>query len=171
MKNFAVYVLLSLVMLACHVMATPQEATTITVDLPIPPLPQKTYTNREIQCVRNAVYGEARGQPPIVQVAVAATIISRSESGKYPRDLCKVVKQANQFQGYSSVITLHGEDAAEAWDMASQVAWYAADHYQTLPEWMRKSMYFHDTSIKTNWHNSHKLIGKMGGLIFYAQST
>lgn len=38
------------------------------------------YTERDLQLIANAVYGEARGEPYEGQVAVAAVILNRLES-------------------------------------------------------------------------------------------
>jgi N-acetylmuramoyl-L-alanine amidase len=49
------------------------------------------------RCLAGAVYFEARGEPLSGQLAVANVIVNRSKSGRFPSDLCGVVKQRGQF--------------------------------------------------------------------------
>ncbi len=44
-------------------------------------------------CLATAVYFEARGEPTVGQVAVAAVIMNRVEDRRFPNDVCSVVKQ------------------------------------------------------------------------------
>ena len=50
-----------------------------------------------IRCLAGAVYFEAKGEPLSGQLAVANVIINRSKSGRFPPDVCAVVKQRGQF--------------------------------------------------------------------------
>ncbi len=49
------------------------------------------------RCLAGAVYFEAKGEPLAGQLAVANVIINRSKSGRFPSDVCGVVKQRGQF--------------------------------------------------------------------------
>jgi hypothetical protein len=44
-------------------------------------------------CLATAVYFEARGEPTVGQVAVAAVVMNRVEARRFPNDVCSVVKQ------------------------------------------------------------------------------
>ena len=50
-----------------------------------------------LRCLAGAVYFEAKGEPLAGQLAVANVIINRSKSGRFPSDVCSVVKQRGQF--------------------------------------------------------------------------
>ena len=50
-----------------------------------------------LRCLAGAVYFEAKGEPLAGQLAVANVIINRSRSGRFPADVCAVVKQRGQF--------------------------------------------------------------------------
>jgi len=50
-----------------------------------------------LRCVAGAIYFEAKGEPLAGQLAVAQVIINRSKSGRFPADVCSVVKQRGQF--------------------------------------------------------------------------
>ena len=49
------------------------------------------YSSNDIQLMANAVYGEARGEPYIGQVAVAAVILNRVESPSFPNTVSGVI--------------------------------------------------------------------------------
>jgi N-acetylmuramoyl-L-alanine amidase len=49
------------------------------------------------RCLAGAIYFESKGEPLAGQLAVAHVIINRSKSGRFPADVCSVVKQRGQF--------------------------------------------------------------------------
>ncbi|WP_203309082.1 MULTISPECIES: cell wall hydrolase [Sphingomonas] len=49
------------------------------------------------RCLAGAIYFEAKGEPLAGQLAVANVIINRTKSGRFPSDVCAVVKQRGQF--------------------------------------------------------------------------
>jgi N-acetylmuramoyl-L-alanine amidase len=59
-------------------------------------LPAK-YSQRDLQLISNAVYGEARGEPYEGQVAVAAVILNRVEDPKFPNTISGVIFQPGAF--------------------------------------------------------------------------
>ncbi|SOC20184.1 N-acetylmuramoyl-L-alanine amidase [Ureibacillus xyleni] len=59
-------------------------------------LPVK-YSERDLQLMANAVYGEARGEPYEGQVAVAAVILNRLESPEFPNTISDIIFQPGAF--------------------------------------------------------------------------
>ena len=57
----------------------------------------KGFSENEIQLMANAVYGEARGEPYVGQVAVAAVILNRLESDQFPNTISGVIFQPGAF--------------------------------------------------------------------------
>lgn len=53
--------------------------------------------DREAECLAGAVYFEAKGEPLDGQLAVAQTILNRTQSGRFPASICGVVMQPGQF--------------------------------------------------------------------------
>jgi N-acetylmuramoyl-L-alanine amidase len=49
------------------------------------------------RCLAGAIYFESKGEPLAGQLAVANVIINRSKSGRFPTNVCSVVKQRGQF--------------------------------------------------------------------------
>lgn len=57
----------------------------------------KGFSENDIKLMSNAVYGEARGEPYIGQVAVAAVIINRLNSASFPNDVAGVIFEPGAF--------------------------------------------------------------------------
>lgn len=55
------------------------------------------FSANDIKLMSNAVYGEARGEPYIGQVAVAAVILNRVHSDKFPNTVSGVIFQPGAF--------------------------------------------------------------------------
>lgn len=55
------------------------------------------FSENDIKLMSNAVYGEARGEPYIGQVAVAAVIINRLNSASFPNDVAGVIFEPRAF--------------------------------------------------------------------------
>jgi N-acetylmuramoyl-L-alanine amidase len=55
------------------------------------------YSQNDIQLMANAVYGEARGEPYIGQVAVAAVILNRVSSPSFPKTISGVIFEPRAF--------------------------------------------------------------------------
>ncbi|MFD2630706.1 spore cortex-lytic enzyme [Oceanobacillus kapialis] len=55
------------------------------------------YSQNDIQLMANAVYGEARGEPYVGQVAVAAVILNRVESPTFPNNASGVIFEPRAF--------------------------------------------------------------------------
>ncbi|HWO95714.1 MAG TPA: spore cortex-lytic enzyme [Bacillus sp. (in: firmicutes)] len=55
------------------------------------------YSQNDLQLMANAVHGEARGEPYIGQVAVAAVIINRINSASFPNSVAGVIFEPGAF--------------------------------------------------------------------------
>lgn len=55
------------------------------------------YSNSDTYLLARAIYGEARGEPYIGQVAVAAVILNRVKDSRFPNTVSGVIYQKNAF--------------------------------------------------------------------------
>lgn len=127
------------------------------------------YSDREIQCVRKTVYGEAHDQPFETQVAVAATIINRGRDDRWPDDLCDVVKQRGQFAGYHKQTAPNTRAKSDAWDDAATATIWTIARYDELPASERRYLYFNTAGQTPHWKKRHKFYAKIGGMEFYGR--
>jgi spore germination cell wall hydrolase CwlJ-like protein len=56
-----------------------------------------TYSDKQIKCLAQNIYYEARGEPLLGQLAVALVALNRVEDPRFPSTPCKVVWQPGQF--------------------------------------------------------------------------
>lgn len=66
----------------------------------VPKTKKKIAETREVECLARNIYHEARGQSKEGQYAVAIVTKNRTESGKFPSTIEKVIKQPGQFSWY-----------------------------------------------------------------------
>jgi N-acetylmuramoyl-L-alanine amidase len=91
-----------------------------------------------LQCLAGAIYFESKGEPLTGQLAVAEVIINRAKSGRFPADVCAVVKQRGQFSfvrggqiptinagtAYRTAIAVAKVALADAWNSPAEKALY-----------------------------------------------
>ena len=91
-----------------------------------------------LQCLAGAIYFESKGEPLTGQLAVAEVIINRAKSGRFPTDVCAVVKQRGQFSfvrggqiptinagtAYRTAIAVAKVALADAWNSPAEKALY-----------------------------------------------
>jgi spore germination cell wall hydrolase CwlJ-like protein len=91
-----------------------------------------------LQCLAGAIYFESKGEPLTGQLAVAEVIINRAKSGRFPADVCDVVKQRGQFSfvrggqipainkgtSYRTAIAVAKVALADAWNSPAEKALY-----------------------------------------------
>ncbi|QQP14016.1 spore cortex-lytic enzyme [Lysinibacillus agricola] len=91
------------------------------------------YTDKDLQLIANAVYGEARGEPYEGQVAVAAVILNRLESSEFPNTISGIIFQPLAFTAVADgQIWLEPNqrakeavlDAMNGWDPSENALYY-----------------------------------------------
>lgn len=140
-------------------------------NLPIPPASatRDAWTDKEIVCLTRMVYGEARNQRFPGQVAVAAVAVNRSLEVQWPKDVCEVVRQRNQFTGYWAVGARPkrlSAEAAIAWKRAELAALWATEGYTALPASYRAVRYFQSGKV-AGFHLTLVAQGRIGAHTFY----
>jgi spore germination cell wall hydrolase CwlJ-like protein len=119
--------------------------------------------DREMECLAGAIYFESKGEPLAGQLAVAEVIINRSQSGRYPRTLCGVVKQPSQFSFVrGGRIPAVPKDSAH-WRKAVAIAHIAMKDLADSPA--VKALSFHATHVSPNWNM--KRVARVGNHVFY----
>lgn len=91
------------------------------------------FSQNDIQLMANAVYGEARGEPYIGQVAVAAVILNRIESPSFPDTVSGVIFEPGAFTAVADgqIYLTPNEtakkavlDAINGWDPTGNALYY-----------------------------------------------
>lgn len=122
------------------------------------------------QCLKTALYFEARGETLRGQFAVAEVILNRVDSGRYPHSVCGVVQQSG---GGSCQFSYNCDGRAdvmrdgEAADRAGRIARVMLDGApRTLTE---GATHFHTRAVNPRWANRFPQTAAIGAHLFYRQ--
>jgi spore germination cell wall hydrolase CwlJ-like protein len=141
---------------------TPMEESQITAEL----------RDRQLACLAKNIYHEAGNEPFEGKVAVAQVTINRTESGKFPGDICKTIYQKNvvyektvcQFSWYcdreSHIKPLNKAVYEECMTVAKKVLMEGF----RLPG-LTNALYYHADYINPGWNREK--VAKVGRHIFY----
>ncbi len=122
--------------------------------------------DREQDCLANAVYFEARGEPLEGQLAVAEVVLNRAGSGRYPGTICAVVTQPAQFSFVRRGIIPRADRASEAWRRAVAVARIAQSRaMRLLPN---NVLWYHANYVSPSWGRRLARNAQIGLHIFYS---
>ncbi len=135
------------------------------------PLPPEVFTAAEQECLANGIYFEARGESLKGQAAVAQVILNRVRNPAYPKTICGVVYQNEQWRNrcqfsfacdfIKDVVHSHTH-----WKMAKEVAMAVTAGKIWLPE-VGSATHYHATYVRPNWAPTMKRVGQIGKHIFY----
>ena len=128
---------------------------------------------RQLDCLTQAVYFEARGETQRGQAAVAQVVMNRVANPNFPKTVCGVVFQgaAQSAVGHGCQFSFacdgsmrHGLEA-EAWDRARQVAERALSG-RVLAD-IGGATHFHTTAVQPDWGPQMLRVAQVGLHVFY----
>ena len=137
--------------------------------------PTVAEIDRQLTCLAKNIYFEAGKEPFEGKVAVAQVTLNRTESGKFPNDICQVVYQKTKIdEKVVCQFSWHCEKgpvirSREVYDESMEVAKKVLLEDFRLPS-VEKALYFHaDYVKKPNW--GKPMLTKIGRHIFYGDRT
>lgn len=116
------------------------------------------YSQNDIQLMANAVHGEARGEPYVGQVAVAAVILNRIESSTFPNTAAGVIFEPRAFTAVAD---------GQIWLTPNETAKQAV--IDAINGWDPSGgalYYFNPNTATSDWIWSRPQIKKIGKHIF-----
>jgi spore germination cell wall hydrolase CwlJ-like protein len=117
----------------------------------------------ELNCLAIGVYYESKGEPLEGQLAVAEVILNRTESGRFPRTVCGVLKQRGQFSFVRGGQLPQPSEGSRAWKTALAVAQVArGDMWDSK---FSDALYFHARYVSPGWRRAR--VGSVGNHVFY----
>ena len=126
---------------------------------------------RAEQCLAEAIYFEARGEPREGQYAVAQVVMNRTRSGHYPADVCGVVYQ-NQHRRDACQFSFACDRIPDrvgnrfAWNVATAIARDVTRGGAWLPE-VGDSTHYHATYVRPYWLRDMIKEDRIGRHVFY----
>lgn len=132
---------------------------------------------RELHCLAQNIYFEARGEPNSGQLAVALVTMHRVKSHRYPNSICKVVWQRKQFSWTHDGKSDRPRDR-RAWNRARQIADFIYFKYYKLPVHVQKVLdithgalnYYAPGLANPYWARLKVITREIGGHIFMSDS-
>ncbi|WP_421930607.1 cell wall hydrolase [Phenylobacterium sp.] len=127
-------------------------------------------SSRELECLTQAVYFEARGEAATGQQAVAQVVLNRVRHPAYPKSVCGVVFQGAarargcQFSFACDGSMRRGREAI-AWNRAKQVAARALSG--AVMASVGDATNFHTTGVSPNWGGRMIRVAQVGTHVFY----
>lgn len=127
--------------------------------------------SRDLECLTQAAYYEARGEGRDGMRAVAQVVLNRVRHSAFPKTVCGVVYQgANRRVGCQFSFTCNGSMRGNvnraAWSRARDVA-SAALSGQVYAA-VGNATFFHTTGVAPGWRNSMIRVGQVGDHLFYS---
>jgi spore germination cell wall hydrolase CwlJ-like protein len=124
---------------------------------------------RELDCLAQAVYYEARGETPAGQAAVAQVVLNRVRHPSFPKSICAVVFQGAQTGrgcqfSFACNGSTHGGRESGAWDRAKRIASRAFDG-QVMAD-VGNATHFHVISVAPQWAGLMR-VAQVGAHVFY----
>jgi N-acetylmuramoyl-L-alanine amidase len=120
--------------------------------------------SEELECLAGAVYFESKGEPLKGQLAVAEVILNRTDSGRFPKSICGVVKQKSQFSFVRGGRIPSIPKNTEAWRKAVAIAHIAMN--DLAKGGVGEAMFFHARYVSPGWRRLTK-VASIGNHIFY----
>lgn len=130
---------------------------------------------KQLDCLAVNIYYEAGHEPFEGKAAVAQVTINRADSGKFPRDICKVVYQKNivydkvlcQFSWYCEGKAGIKPKNKVAYEQSMEAAKKVLLEGFRLPS-LENAMYYHADYVNPKWNKER--VAKIGAHIFYSDN-
>lgn len=126
---------------------------------------------REMRCLAEAIYFEARSEPEEGQAAVAQVILNRAQHENYPNTVCGVVYQnRHRFLACQFTFACEGKSLRitepEPWRVAVQIATDVVSGKIYLSD-VGASTHYHADYVRPRWARSLKRMDTIGRHTFY----
>lgn len=125
--------------------------------------------SRDLECLTQAVYYEARGESQAGQAAVAQVVLNRVRSKAFPKTVCAVVFQGAGRRGCQFSFACNGAMRSgyeiRAWTRAQRIAGRALSGYVMAQ--VGNATHFHTTAVAPAWGPRMVRVGQVGTHVFY----
>jgi spore germination cell wall hydrolase CwlJ-like protein len=146
-------------------------------ELPTPVI-EKIIDQKELTCLTENIYYEARNQGVVGMTVIANVTMNRVAAKRWKGTVCGVVKQKRvigkrtvcQFSWYCE--SFHKPPQADAdvkaWEISKQLA--SAALSGDLNDLTNGATHYHTVSVKPVWRKNLKYISTIGSHIFYKEA-
>ncbi len=134
-------------------------------------LPPGVFSAGEQQCLASGIYFEARGESVKGQAAVAQVILNRVRNPAYPKTICGVVYQNEDWRNrcqfsFACDSIKDRVNSQYHWRVARDVAMAVTAGRIWLPQ-VGSATHYHAVYVRPNWAGSMEKVGRIGMHVFY----
>ncbi|MBY5772828.1 cell wall hydrolase [Rhizobium leguminosarum] len=134
-------------------------------------LAPSVFSAQEQQCLASGIYFEARGESVKGQAAVAQVILNRVRNPSYPKTICGVVYQnedwRNRCQFSFACDSIKDRVNSEYhWRVARDVAMAVTSGKIWLPQ-VGSATHYHAVYVRPKWAKTMEKVGRIGLHVFY----
>jgi spore germination cell wall hydrolase CwlJ-like protein len=134
---------------------------------------------KQVDCLAENIYHEAKGEPDDGQIAVALVTMNRVYDPRFPNSICGVVKEKTrnvertvcQFSWYCMSVRLNRE--SESYRIALTHAMHVYANYNVIPDITGGSLFYHADYVDKRRIGVRNLVKttKIGRHIFYIEGA
>ena len=154
----------------CSAGPEPEQPVTVAYAPPVAIVPEpQPDPAAELDCLAKTIYFEARGESQKGQRAVAAVVLNRVKSSRFPDTICEVVHQGGtasrdcQFSWWCDGRSDKPRDR-KAWERSVAIA---RDMINGAPDPTNGALYFHETHVSPSWRTQLRRVATIGAHIYY----
>jgi len=136
----------------------------------------QVHMSKEMECLAKNIYYEAGSESFEGKLAVAQVTINRTNSGKYPVNICGVVYQKTNYNGKSvcqfswTCTTVPAAKNAYLWEESKYIAMKALTQPIAHVKLARtQAMFYHAKYVSPGWNKKH-VVMQIGNHIFYTNT-
>jgi spore germination cell wall hydrolase CwlJ-like protein len=138
----------------------------------------RSFLDKQLVCMAEAIYFESRGEPFTGQLAVGQVILQRVASPSFPDDVCSVVHQGKYHRSGHPVkhkcefsYWCDGKpeeiDDPVAYHESISAASLVSEGVQILS--VKKALHYHAIYVRPFWADKYKRLAQIGKHIFYSR--
>ncbi|GGD80236.1 spore germination cell wall hydrolase CwlJ-like protein [Rhizobium anhuiense] len=134
-------------------------------------LAPSVFSAREQQCLASGIYFEARGESVKGQAAVAQVILNRVRNPSYPKTICGVVYQNEDWRNrcqfsFACDAIKDRVNSEYHWRVARDVAMAVTAGKIWLPQ-VGSATHYHAVYVRPKWARTMEKVGRIGLHVFY----
>lgn len=129
----------------------------------------KILNEREVKCLADNIYFEARSEKDVGKRAIALVTLNRLKDEDYPNTICKIVHQRNQYKcqfAWTCTKKMKVNDHY-SYTHCRKIAKHVLMNYGVMYDVTKGATNFHRKDIRPTWANPRKKTIAIGKHVFY----
>lgn len=140
---------------------------------PVPPPDAGPTQMAARDCLAEAIYFEARGEPEAGRVAIAHVVLNRAADDDHPDDICAVIREGEERGRGKCQFSWRCDGLAdkpregEAWEQAKVLAEEVLNGQH--PDPTGGALFFHQAKVSPDWSAKLNRVAAIGNHVYYGK--